>query len=152
MSNITINKDRMKELAETGFDLTNVRPMMAGSEPPSSGWWLQDLSVCSVFLARAKPSAQQMKASIELTEYGIFNKTEKCTLLLVRQPDGTIPIWVDTKGFSNQVEYFETLRTNDPQIEAMRMQAFPIKEEENELSDIRSVQSDGLPDDAGHQV
>lgn len=148
MSIISKPKDRISELTEKGFDLTNVKAMVGGTEPPISNWWLEDKPIGCVFLARAKPSAQQMKPSLELTEYGVFNKIEKCTLLLVKQPGQTIPIWVDTRAFSNGVEWIEDLRLNDPQIMSMHSQ---LKEEqENDVSDIRSVQSDGLSDDAGH--
>lgn len=150
MNTLIKTNERIKELTETGFDLTNVLPMLGGSTPPPSGFWLMDLDIGTVFLARVKPTGQQMKRSLELTEYGIFNKIERCTLLLIKQPGQTIPIWVDTKLFSNEVEWLETLRTQDPQILSMRAQ---IKEEqENELSSSGSIRSVGLPSDAGHQV
>lgn len=144
---------RMDELLETGFDLTNVKPMVGGGTPPTlSNWWLEDLPIGTVFLARQKPSSTQMQLSLELTEYGIFNKIEKCTLLLVRQPGSTIPIWVDTKLFSTKVEYLETLRTQDRQIMFMREELKKEEEHVDNRDDTGSVRSSGLPDDAGHQV
>lgn len=146
----TKQTNRIKELLDSKFDLTNVVPMIGGDTPPPSGFWLQDLPLATVFLARPKPNGQNMKRGLELTEYGIFNKLVKSTLLLVKQPGQTIPVWVDTKLFSNEVEFFEVLRTQDEQILAMLTQI--KKEQENVSDDSGSIRSVGLPADAGHQV
>lgn len=141
----SINKG-MKELSE--LDLSpksdNVIPLRLitdGGGPTNTGFWLLDLAVGDVFLARQKPNNQNMRRTFELTEYGIFSMTAKAVHLLVAQPGQTVPVWVDGRAFSNEFEYFETLRTNDPRIMEARSHLLTSNQKEPTNGDnLRTVQ------------
>lgn len=155
MKNKDSISERMKELAEQDDlipeETANVVPfklITGGKEPPTdTGFWLLDLEVGTVFLARSKPTGQNMTRSIDLTEYGIFNKaTDGAVMLFVVQPGQTTPVWVDGKAFSNGLEKFTVLRTNDARIMDGRKKAGydggVLPEENNDGTDFRTVQPD----------
>lgn len=153
--------DISKEMRElTEMDLTYDRKVvplkLLTGGMDGRGFWLLDMNIADVFLARPKPNNAQPRRTFELNEYGIFNRTEKSVLLLVVQPGASsVPVWVDGREFSNAVEHFETLRSKDERILRAREEIERQKQEEKAYfdgNDLRPLQSGRLETDEGHQV
>lgn len=105
----TISK-RMRELSEelntVNTDNVIVFPVLTGGKTPPTGFWLMDLEIGTVFLARKIADKQ----NFVLTEFALYEKYQKCAVIVVAQESGAVPMPVDMRRFSNQFELVETIK------------------------------------------
>lgn len=79
---------------------------LAGNDTTSSGYWLMDLAIGTVFLARPKSD----KHNFVCGEFALYEKYERCACLLAINVEGTKPMHVDMRRFSNQWEMVEIIK------------------------------------------
>lgn len=139
------NTERVEELTEEVKD--NVVPfkLLTGGKG-SSGFWLLDLEIGTVFLARPKTDQR----GFVLGEFVVYNIVEMesltAYLLLVNEGgDRPRPCWVDPKRFSNQMDLIGVVRTR------VFTEVGSASKEEKEIEhdeSLRPILAGGLQDDA----
>lgn len=124
-------KERMEDLTDDAVvQADSVIPLrvVTGGKGPPSDFWLKNLDIGTVFLARHKNNTQDWS----MGEFCIANIVDKAVLLLVssqpQQPPQ--PLWVDPARFSNKMEMVEIIRTN-----AFMEASMPPEEGEEENGD-----------------
>lgn len=81
-------------------------PLPGGKGTGDSGFWLMDLDVGTVFLARSKSDKQAWHCA----EFALFEKYTRCACLFSVSHEGTRPMHVDMRRFSNQWEMVEVIK------------------------------------------
>ena len=80
--------------------------LVTGGKGPPSDWWLMDVAVGTVFLARPKND----KHNFVCGEFALYERYEKCACLLAISKEGTNPMHVDMRRFSIQWEMVEVIK------------------------------------------
>lgn len=80
--------------------------VLIGGKGPPSDWWLMDIAIGTVFLARPKND----KHNFVCGEFALYERYEKCACLLAISQEGTKPMHVDMRRFSIQWEMVEVIK------------------------------------------
>lgn len=99
----------MQFLTELDINEDNVLQfptVVTGGKGPPSDWWLMDVAIGTVFLARPKND----KHNFVCGEFALYERYEKCACLLSISKDGTQPLHVDMRRFSIQFELVEVIK------------------------------------------
>lgn len=80
--------------------------LITGGKGPPSDWWLMDVAIGTVFLARPKND----KHNFVCGEFALYERYEKCACLLAISQEGTKPMHVDMRRFSIQWEMVEVIK------------------------------------------
>jgi hypothetical protein len=136
MAKLGVTKERIDEEHVTD-NIIPFEVIPGGKEPPSD-FWLKNLKVGTIFLAKHKPNTGQPRTFV-IGEFIIFNiSPEKGMYLLSEPKQPPTPFWVEPIMFSNQMELIEVMRTD----------AFAIHQGDEHDDSSGAVRSGGLQDDA----
>jgi hypothetical protein len=106
LSNTQKVKELTEELITTDDNVIPFPKLITGGKGPNDPYWLMDLEVGAVFLARLKNDQQ----NFILQEFALYEKYHTGAVLYMVTQNGVQPLSVHMRTFSNKWEWIETIK------------------------------------------